>query len=106
LNTQQTESVTSKGCSADFIGIHKSHNILSHISEIERRVLVRIAKVSGVNKPDISVVQELDFVIQSPGADDITLLSESTKNSVQFEAGSQSSGKKMRLGRSSKFPLR
>jgi len=54
-----SETVSSNSSHGDLVGIHVSHNIVRHLINIVRRVVVRVSLVSHVNKMDVSVVQDL-----------------------------------------------
>jgi hypothetical protein len=54
-----SESVTSNGSHSNFVSVHISHDIVSHLIDIVRSVMVRVSLVSHVNEMDVSVVQDL-----------------------------------------------
>jgi hypothetical protein len=54
-----SETVTSNGSHSNFVSIHVSHDIVGHLIDIVRSVVVRVSLVSHVNEMDVSVVQDL-----------------------------------------------
>lgn len=58
-----SESVSSEGSGGDLVFPHESDDVIGHFFHIEAVGSIRGTKVSGVEKPDISLVENLIFWI-------------------------------------------
>ena len=54
-----SETVASNSCHGDLVLIHESHNILAHLLQIVRVVMVRLTLVTVVEQPNIALVSDL-----------------------------------------------
>lgn len=52
-----TKTVTCQGSSGDFMLVHEAEDVFSHVSQVERGMLIGVSEISGVDEPDISVIQ-------------------------------------------------